>query len=86
MVIQSRKDKHYGSQDFVTLMYLSTGFGGVCGCIFAGLMTQYYHPKWCFFYYSFFGLIVSIAACRLTKESEMDKVVGDIDSVISTSQ
>lgn len=85
MVIQSRKDKYYGSQDFVTLMYLSTGFGGVVGCIFAGLMTQYFHPKWCFFWYSFIGIIVSIAACRLTKESEKDKVAGEIDSVASTS-
>jgi hypothetical protein len=39
MVIQSRRDKKYGSQDFVTLIYLSTGVGGVFGCIFAGLMT-----------------------------------------------
>lgn len=86
MVIQSRKDKHYGSQDFVTLLYLSTGTGGVIGCIFAGLMTQYYHPKWCFFYYSFFGIVVTIFACRLTKESERDKVIGDVDTVASSSQ
>ena len=39
MVIQSRKDPRYGSQDFVTLMYLTVGTGGVIGCIFAGLMT-----------------------------------------------
>lgn len=39
MVIQSRKDKAFGSQDFVTLMYLSTGTGGVIGCTFGGLMT-----------------------------------------------
>ena len=58
-------------------MYLSTGSGGVIGCIFAGVMTEYYHPKWCFFYYAFMGLFVSIFACRLTKESERDKVVND---------
>lgn len=86
MVIQSRKDKHYGSQDFVTLMYLSTGLGGVTGCIFAGLMTEYHHPKWCFFWYSFFGIIVSITACRLTSESERDKVAGEPASEISSSQ
>lgn len=39
MVIQSRRDPGYGSQDFVTLIYLSTGTGGVIGCIFAGIMT-----------------------------------------------
>jgi ABC-type Co2+ transport system permease subunit len=67
-------------------MYLSTGTGGVIGCIFAGVMTEYYHPKWCFFYYAFMGLFVSIFACRLTKESERDKVVNDaISENISTS-
>lgn len=39
MVIQSRKDKYYGSQDFVTLMWVATGFGGAIGCIFAGIIT-----------------------------------------------
>jgi MFS family permease len=86
MVIQSRKDKAYGSQDFVTLMYLATGFGGVLGCIFAGLCTQYSHPKWIFFSYSFFGILVSVFACRLTPESERDKVVDDGESYASTSQ
>lgn len=59
-------------------MYLSTGFGGIFGCIFGGLMTQYYHPKWCFFWYSWMGLIVAISACFLTKESELDRV-SDLD-------
>ena len=75
MVIQSRKDKAYGSQDFVTLMYLGWGVGGVAGCIFAGVMTEFYHPKWCFFFYSFFGIIVSVFACRLTKQSEKDQKI-----------
>ena len=68
-------------------MYLSTGAGGIFGCIFGGLMTQYHHPKWCFFWYSFMGLIVSLAACFLTKKSEDDKVWTDEpeDSDISTS-
>ena len=50
-------------------------------------MTQYHHPKWCFFWYSFMGLIVSLAACFLTKKSEDDKVWTDEpeDSDISTS-
>jgi len=67
-------------------MYLSTGFGGVAGCIFGGLMTQYSHPKWVFFFYSFFGIFVSVFACRLTAESELDKVVDDGKSYASTSQ
>lgn len=39
MVIQSRKDPAFGSQDLITLMYISTGFGGAIGCIYGGLMT-----------------------------------------------
>jgi MFS family permease len=75
MVIQSRKDKDFGSQDFVTLMYLSTGTGGIFGCIAGGLITEYWHPKWVFFWYSFFGLILAFTATKLTMESERDKVV-----------
>ena len=86
MVIQSRKDKAYGSQDFVTLMYLATGVGGVIGCIFSGLMTQYFHPKWSWFWYSFVGILITVFACRLTKESERDKVVDEGVSEISLSQ
>lgn len=66
-------------------MYASMGVGGVFGCIFAGLITQYTHPKWAFFSYSFFGIITSIYACRLTPESEKDKVKEDGESVISSS-
>ena len=58
-------------------MYLTAGTGGVIGCIFGGLMTMYYHPKWCFFWYSWMGLVIAIAACFLTKESELDKVGDD---------
>lgn len=72
MVIQSRRDPSFGSQDFVTMMYLSVGSGGVLGCIYGGLMTQYSSPKWCWFYYSFMGLIIALFACFLTKESELD--------------
>ena len=88
MVIQSRLDKKFGSQDFVSLLYLSTGTGGVIGCLFGGLMTQYYHPKWCFFWYSWMGLVVATAASFLTQESELDKVGDELleDSDISTSQ
>ena len=39
MVIQARKDRFYGGQDFVTLMSLGTNFGGVIGCIVGGVMT-----------------------------------------------
>ena len=68
------------------MMYLATGVGGVIGCIFAGLVTEYSHPKWVFFYYSFVGVIVTICACQLTKESEKDQKKEILDSDISTSQ
>jgi len=66
---------------------MSSGTGGVIGCIYGGLMTNYYHPKWCFFTYSWLGIIVTIFAIFLTKESEKDRVSNDeaSDSDISTS-
>lgn len=67
-------------------MFISAGTGGIIACIFAGLVTEYSHPKWVFFTYSFLGLAVSAFACRLTMESELDKVMGDAETVISTSQ
>ena len=68
-------------------MFMSSGTGGVIGCIYGGLMTNYYHPKWCFFTYSWLGIIVTIFAIFLTKESEKDRVSNDeaSDSDISTS-
>ena len=68
-------------------MFLCWGIGGAVGCIYAGLITEYFHPKWCFFTYSFLGIIVSAFACCLTKRSEQDRVRGEIQSEnISTSQ
>jgi hypothetical protein len=51
-------------------MYISTASGGAVGCIYGGLMTQYSSPKWCWFYYSFFGLIEVLFALFLTRKSE----------------
>lgn len=70
-------------------MYISTGVGGVIGCVYGGLMTEYAHPKWVFFTYAWFGLIVTIAACFLTKEAEKDTVIvhrEESESEVSTSQ
>ena len=88
MVIQARREPLYGSQDFVTLMFLCWGIGGVIGCVYGGVMTEYSHPKWCFFTYSFLGIIVSAFACCLTKRSEQDRVKGESlsEEAISTSQ
>ena len=80
MVIQSRKDKKFGSQDFITLLYLSTGTGGALGCIIAGIMTEYFHPKWSFYLYSFNGVVISFAACFLTRKSEKDAHTREVTS------
>ena len=53
---------------------MATGVGGILGCIAGGIMTQYFHPKYSFLLYSFFGLIVSFNGLYLTKASEEDGV------------
>ena len=44
--------------------------GGLIGCMCGGYITQYSHPKYAFLIYSGMGLMVSINALFLTKESE----------------
>jgi MFS family permease len=85
MVIQARKDKAFGSQDFVALMSFAGMTGSAIGCIYAGLMTQYVTPLWALFGYSFFGLITAIFACLLNKNAELDQAESPNDSDISTS-
>jgi hypothetical protein len=53
-------------------MYVYTALGGAIGCVLGGFMTEKYHPKWCFFWYSFSGLVIMILGCRLTEDSESD--------------
>lgn len=87
MVIQSRKDPQYGSQDFVTLIFFLEGVGGGLGATVGGLITQYAHPKWVFFGYSFLGLFVTFFALKLTSESEMDGAVQEnAISIIATTE
>ena len=44
MVIMSRKDPSFGSEDLQTYSWLNYGFGGVTGCLVGGLILQYYEP------------------------------------------
>lgn len=72
LCIQARKDPTHGSQDLISYSWLATGIGGLMGSVLGGVVTQYFHPKYGFFGYSFFGLVVSFNGLYLTKESEED--------------
>ena len=50
-------------------------------------MTQYSSPKWCWFYYSFFGIIITVFACLLSPDAEKDTQIEEQgESDVSTSQ
>ena len=76
MVQESRKDPRFGSQDFVSLNYMSKGVGGSLGCIFGGFMTQHYHPKWCFFWHAWMGVILFVFAFKTKDYEEEQNVTG----------
>lgn len=70
MVGQARKDEVFGSQDLATLIYFSVGFFGSFGSIFGGIVTEYSEPRWVWFGYSFFGLIIMFMGSCLSKDCE----------------
>jgi hypothetical protein len=39
MCVQSRKDPRHGSQNLISLIYVSSGIGGSLGSVIGGLMT-----------------------------------------------
>lgn len=88
MCIQARKDKEHGSQDLIAFSWFATGVGGILGCALGGVMTQYFHPRYSFLLYSFFGLFVAINGLYLTKESEEDSVEESQNNIstISTTE
>ena len=47
-----------------------TGIGGIVGSMIGGVITQYWHPRYAFLSYSFFGLIVAFNGSYLTKDCE----------------
>jgi MFS family permease len=68
MVTQSRQDEDDGSEQLQTLSWCSMGVGGVFGSLVAGYMTEYYHPKWSFLIYSFYGIVVATLGMLLDIE------------------
>ena len=72
MVVQARRDPESGAQDLIAYSWIAIGFGGIIGALFAGYMTENFHPRWAFCWYSFMGLVVSAISVTLSPESEVD--------------
>ena len=70
----------------VTIMKLGSGVGGVFGCVYGGLMTEYSTPTWCWFGYAWLGLVCTFFACLLTPTAEEDQEVELGASDVSTSE
>ena len=85
MVVQQSREPKFGNADLVAIFYLSLGFGGIVGCIFGAYMTNFYHPKYCFFALSFLGLNEAYFGCQLTIHSETDYTLtqADLESDLS---
>jgi MFS family permease len=78
LVVQARKDPELGSQDILTLAWLFNGFGGVVGCIAAAYMMERYHPRYAFFGFGIWSLIVAIACFFLSSDAEKIVIDGEV--------
>lgn len=65
MVVEAKKDPHRGSEDLQTLSFFSNSIFGLCGALLGAYFTQFVHPKWGLFMYSFFGFSIFAAALRM---------------------
>ena len=77
LIIQSRKDPEFGSQDLVSVMFLTQSLAGVIACTVAAIAMEKFHPKYAFLGYGLFGLFVFISCIFLSSDAEKDFLKGD---------
>lgn len=77
LCVQARKDPRLGSQDLLSLAWLTQGVAGVIGCIVAAFLLQDVHPKWAFLVYGCWGIVLGIGCCFLSAEAERDFLEGE---------
>ena len=65
IVVQARKDKESGSEKIQSFTWTVQMTGAVVGSALSSYITGYYHPKWSFFVYSIFGLVVVYSGYQL---------------------
>ena len=52
------------------MAWLFNGFGGVLGCIIAAYMMERYHPRYAFFGYGLYALVVAVSCFFLSSDAE----------------
>lgn len=78
VVSQSRLDPVLGSQDLLSIGFMSLTFAGIIGCLLGALLQQNnVHPKWAFLGYGCFGLFLGICSIFLNREAEHEYHTAD---------
>jgi uncharacterized membrane protein YfcA len=77
LVLQARKDPELGSQDLVTVLWLSQSFGSILGSCIAAVATEKFHPRWVFLLYGCSVLVVGVYAFFLSNQAEAEYLNGD---------
>lgn len=57
LVVEARKDPQRGSEDLYTYTFSISCAFGVLGALLGAYFTEYLHPYWGLFLYSWFGLL-----------------------------
>jgi predicted MFS family arabinose efflux permease len=70
MVIMSRKDPNFGSEDLQTFSWVMYGVGGVTGALLGGEITNNLNSHDAFYVLSVFGFLISIVALTMNKSLE----------------